>query len=182
MQLNTQNLGKVSVTVDEGYWDINKEYARLTIVEVKDKFATYISRKYVPEGIEITDKEYWMPFSSLSESIILDYNLFVKEYKDKLAQLVKDLDGFTDRVDNLEDIQDDLKRATCTNTNLAKEVANLRRDTQKVLCQTDCILKRLNLYIENLGFTQIGDGLIVRDETLFVKHITQTELKKLLSN
>lgn len=80
MQLQIENLGKVAVTVEQGYWDVNKDYDKLTIVEIKDNFATYISRKPVPAGTEVTNREYWIPFSSLKEEIVLAYNQWVEHY------------------------------------------------------------------------------------------------------
>lgn len=86
MELQTDNLGKVSVTIEKDYWDINKDYDKLTIVQVQDKYKTYISRKPVPAGAVLTDREYWIPFSSLKEDIILDYNAFTDKYgKDLIA-------------------------------------------------------------------------------------------------
>lgn len=110
MKLQIDNLGKVAITVDNNYWDINKDYDKLVIVEVKDKFSTYLSRKPVPSGTEITNREYWIPFSSLRENIILDYNAFVKEYGDIIKtvkeQNTKILNGLdADSLITLEDVQ-----------------------------------------------------------------------------
>lgn len=95
MELQTDNLGKVSVTIEKDYWDINKDYDKLTIVQVKDKFKTYISRKPVPAGAVLTDREYWIPFSSLKEDIILDYNAFTDKYGKDLTVIknhIKEID------------------------------------------------------------------------------------------
>ena len=58
------NLGKVSVTVSKEYWDIDKEYDRLTIVERQSTHTCFLSRKPVPAGISITNREYWIQFST----------------------------------------------------------------------------------------------------------------------
>lgn len=95
MELQTDNLGKVSVTIEKDYWDINKDYDKLTIVQVKDKFKTYISRKPVPAGAVLTDRKYWIPFSSLKEDIILDYNAFTDKYGKDLTVIknhIKEID------------------------------------------------------------------------------------------
>lgn len=95
MELQTDNLGKVSVTIEKDYWDINKDYDKLTIVQVKYKFKTYISRKPVPAGAVLTDREYWIPFSSLKEDIILDYNSFTDKYGKDLTVIknhIKEID------------------------------------------------------------------------------------------
>lgn len=73
MELFKESLGKVAVTVEKGYWDKNKHYDRLTVVEVAHEFRTYISRKPVPGNIDILNRDYWIPFSSLREEITEDY-------------------------------------------------------------------------------------------------------------
>lgn len=76
MIIQTEHLGKVSVTVEKDYHNINKCYDKLTIVEEENEFRTYISRKPVPNGVELTDRNYWIPFSSLERQIVIDYNKF----------------------------------------------------------------------------------------------------------
>lgn len=73
MELFKESLGKVAVTVSKGYWSKDKHYDRLTIVEVAHEYRTYISRKPVPGGIDILNRDYWIPFSSLREEITEDY-------------------------------------------------------------------------------------------------------------
>ena len=62
MQQYRKNLGKVSLTA-EGVWNRNKYYEILSIVYEEHTNHGFISRKYVPEGVDITNKEYWMPFN-----------------------------------------------------------------------------------------------------------------------
>lgn len=62
-----QYLGKVSFTCN-GEHDINKSYDRLCIVytlidEDENAIKSYISRKAVPVGINISNKEYWQPIN-----------------------------------------------------------------------------------------------------------------------
>ena len=63
MESNTKKLGKVSITVE-------KEYNKLVIVENQKTNTTYISRKPVPVGVDITDREYWTPIWGSSSSKI----------------------------------------------------------------------------------------------------------------
>lgn len=68
-----KELGKVRPTV-EGDWSIDKNYTLLSIVYDEVGNASYISRKDVPVGIQITNKEYWTRFSNTrvnSDSIVL---------------------------------------------------------------------------------------------------------------
>lgn len=87
MRLQIEKLGKVAVTVEQDYWSKDKDYDKLTIVQVKDAYATYISRKPVPAGIEITDRNYWIPFSSLQEEITINYNDFKATTSEELHNI-----------------------------------------------------------------------------------------------
>lgn len=51
------NLGKVSITV-HGVWE-DIDYDKLSLVYHKEKNASYISRKPVPKGTMISDRNYW---------------------------------------------------------------------------------------------------------------------------
>lgn len=89
MQTQINNLGKVSITVDKDYWDINNEYDRLTIVEVEHKYCTYLSRKDVPSGIDVSDRNYWIPFSSLTENVAED----IRNFKTEITDIVRELNN-----------------------------------------------------------------------------------------
>lgn len=80
MESIIKKLGKTSVTVEKDYHSSKKEYNKLTIVEEEGAFKTYLSRKPVPVGIELTNREYWIPFSGVLESIVFDYIKFKQEY------------------------------------------------------------------------------------------------------
>lgn len=67
MNTPIDKLGKVSITVEKHCWNILKDYDRLVIVERAGTKTTYLSRKPVPAGIDITDREYWIPFSKWNE-------------------------------------------------------------------------------------------------------------------
>lgn len=82
MRLSVDKLGKVAVTVEENYWSVEKDYDKLTIVEQEGVFGTFISRKPVPAGTVLTDRKYWIPFSSLKEEIVLQFNEIVNELRE----------------------------------------------------------------------------------------------------
>ena len=67
METQKEKLGKVSITVEEDYWDIKKVYKKLTIVERQSTGTTYLSRKPVPAGISISNRKYWIKFSKWSD-------------------------------------------------------------------------------------------------------------------
>ena len=115
MRLQIDKLGKVAITIEKDYWNINKDYDKLVIVEIKDIFATYISRKPVPAGTVITDRNYWIPFSSLKESIVINYNEFKDKYDKQIQEINKTLlsnvlkiQELVDSVKELQDIKKDL--------------------------------------------------------------------------
>ena len=99
MQLQKENLGKVAITIEEGYWDINKDYDKLTIVEKEGTFGTFISRKPVPAGVTLTDRKYWIPFSSLKEEILLNYNAFIAKYGDIIEEINNTIEDHTSTLD-----------------------------------------------------------------------------------
>lgn len=80
MRTVIDKLGKVAVTVEKDYWSNKKVYDKLTIVEKSGVFGTYISRKAVPAGTPLSNREYWIPFSSLKENLITDYNAFIDRF------------------------------------------------------------------------------------------------------
>ena len=82
MRLSVDKLGKVAITVEENYWSLEKDYDKLTIVEQEGVFGTFISRKPVPAGTVLTDRKYWIPFSSLKEEIVLQFNEIVNELRE----------------------------------------------------------------------------------------------------
>lgn len=63
MKSKIERLGKVSITVEKDYWSINKVYDRLTIVEIEETHTAYLSRKVVPIGVSIDNRNYWIRIS-----------------------------------------------------------------------------------------------------------------------
>jgi hypothetical protein len=57
-----KDLGKCSPTVADHDWNSNEAWERLTIIRANSN--NYISIKDVPIGIDVSDTEYWMPFSA----------------------------------------------------------------------------------------------------------------------
>lgn len=62
MQEYRKNLGKVSLTA-EGAWIKDKSFDILSIVYDEHTLHGFISKQYVPEGVDLYNKEYWMPFN-----------------------------------------------------------------------------------------------------------------------
>ena len=101
-------LGKVSCTVSKDYWSSEKDYDKLTIVEKEGVFGTFISRKPVLAGTPLTNREFWIPFSSVKESIVLDYNSFKDKYDKQLNDYKISLSDVISRLKTLEESKTDI--------------------------------------------------------------------------
>lgn len=62
MQEYRKNLGKVSLTA-EGAWTKDKSFDILSIVYDEHTLHGFISKQAVPKGVDLYNKEYWMPFN-----------------------------------------------------------------------------------------------------------------------
>lgn len=65
----SQYIGRRIVPVHGGVWDNSKNYEELTIVLHEASGDSYISRRPVPAGTVIDDKNYWMLYSLYSQQI-----------------------------------------------------------------------------------------------------------------
>lgn len=83
MKVKETYLGKVSITA-EGRWDKTKEYERLSLVYDTTTLESYISKIKVPANTEITNEDYWQPYSSFEKQLVIDYQDF---QADVLARL-----------------------------------------------------------------------------------------------
>ena len=101
-------LGKVSCTVSKDYWSSEKDYDKLTIVEKEGEFGTFISRKPVLAGTPLTNRDFWIPFSSVKESIVLDYNSFKDKYDKQLNDYKISLSDVISRLKTLEESKTDI--------------------------------------------------------------------------
>lgn len=96
MEIKKECLGKVAITIEKDYHNSNRAYDKLVIVEKEGAYKTYISRKAVPADTPITDREYWLPFSSLAEELQLDYNRYKSKLEIELRELKERFDSFSD--------------------------------------------------------------------------------------
>lgn len=76
-------IGSRYIAKIEDEWDISKSYENFSIV-FKDNIA-YISKKNVPNGIELDNKEYWVKCFNLINinSKLADIEKRLKELEDK---------------------------------------------------------------------------------------------------
>lgn len=66
-------------------WDNTKSYEPLTVVKYQG--ASYVSRQSVPEGVELSNNNYWLLWA--------DYNAQLEQYRQEVL-------AFDERIDNLE--------------------------------------------------------------------------------
>lgn len=156
MKLKTENLGKVAITISKDYWDISKDYDKLTIVPYKDSndakvnstFATYISRQPVPAGTMLTNTNYWIPFSSVKEELAIDY----KQYKDIINEIVNQANTNSieakDTSAGIVLAMNDFTIATNTNINNFKDTVNTNYSNF-----IDAINNTINSFINNTNIS-----------------------------
>lgn len=77
-------LGKVSISA-EGVWDRNKEYEKLCLVYREVDNYSFLSKKYVPKGTDLSNTEYWQKVG-------------VGGYKDNNIIVISDIDPSTGEV------------------------------------------------------------------------------------
>jgi hypothetical protein len=87
IDLIIKQLGKVRLTCN-GKHDVSKSYDDLCLVH-NGKLASYISRKKVPAGIELTNEEYWQPVADLNGDVKEDYEGF----KAEVLQLISNINS-----------------------------------------------------------------------------------------
>ena len=94
-----KKLGKVAVTVEKESWKDYKDYDRLVIVRKGN--ITYITRKPVPAGTNVSNTEYYLPLgypegggSSIDDTIINEIETSVQESASNIDTLTELLNGF----------------------------------------------------------------------------------------
>lgn len=172
MQLQIDKLGKVSITIEESYWDINKDYDKLTVVEKEGTFGTYISRKPVPAGSLLTDRTYWIPFSSLKEDIVLDYAEFTAKYGKELIAVKDHMSEIDEQIAILNKLNENTNEAIST-ANKAIDVATTAINSAKeALNEAENIIATNKKYTDKLD--GVGNNVIINDN-VYLGTSTKTE-------
>lgn len=92
----SEYIGRRIVPVHGGVWDGGKDYEELTIVLYEASGDSYISRRPVPAGTVIGDKNYWMLYSLYSQQIANA----VKEMQETDAAVRAELSAAESRMEN----------------------------------------------------------------------------------
>ena len=152
MKIVKECLGKVAVTVEKDYWKLNKTYDRLVIVELKNQFKTFISRKPVPAGTLITDRDYWIPFSSLTEEITTQYNALLTK--------TEAIEAWYDQLNTK------VNQVNTTIQTIYSSVNDIRKS-----------IKAIDEYIKNISSTGGGDSNMIFDPILNIPKWLDSEDK-----
>lgn len=164
MKGKIEKLGKVSITVEKDYWDKNKAYNRLTIVERQGTRTAYLSRKAVPIGIDITDRNYWITISKWAD---IPYEI-VQEFGDspelvisqKVVTLkVNELQGLIDNINEIIGEGGSIDERIAVETSRAQVAEELLREAYESLSQTQVIPKTAE---EWTSMTSWEEGVIYR--------------------
>lgn len=122
MKTVVEYLGKVSITVEEEEWSIDKAYDRLTIISSENSI--YISKTAVPKGIELTNTKYWK-FLIKSENVEED----IKQIRRELSVIEEDVRTLDGKVDELElSLRHDINEILLQIVNLLKDVTALKQN------------------------------------------------------
>ena len=88
-------------------WDSSLSYEPLTVV--KNQGSSYVSRQYVPEGVAITNEDYWILWA--------DFNAQLEQYRAEVQQ-------FDGRITaNADAIADEAEARAAADTTLAGDIA-----------------------------------------------------------
>ena len=92
MKENIDYLGNIGIVVED--WDINNSYRPRTITTDYSSWISYISRKPVPPGIELTDTEYWKPITRLEAELAFNYEKFKRDINEHMHSLETQMASF----------------------------------------------------------------------------------------
>lgn len=131
-------IGKRIVPVHCGKWEKNRSYEMLSIVLDEISGDSYIARRMVPAGTDISDTYYWMLHSLFSQQI--------KDMSDQLAateeRISEDNRSTRDHVDeSLQETTRDLtERVTNAQTAMTQQKASFDATAQQLNTRMDAVL------------------------------------------
>lgn len=155
IDLIIKQLGKVRLTCN-GKHDVSKSYDDLCLVH-NGKLASYISRKKVPAGIELTNEEYWQPVADLNGDVKEDYEGF----KAEVLQLISNINSkvatgriVVNTIDVLNTIMSGLVLTPASGNQF---------ETNQRYSSSDTLIQLINKFIQNSGY---NDFRIVHSTTI----------------
>lgn len=95
--------GEAEVKIVADDWTSDRTYGKFNIVYVPNSSYWYISLTFVPRDIDITNPNYWMPFISFKEEILLDYEGFLSKTRGTSLSKIKNIDGYRADIEGIDD-------------------------------------------------------------------------------
>ena len=128
----SQYIGRRIVPLHGGVWDGGKDYEELTIVLNEASGDSYISRRPVPAGTAIGDKNYWMQYSIWSAQV----TEALKEMRETDAAVREELSATENRMENRVVSAENLTNANKSELNERMDGIDKRLDAN-VAASTD---------------------------------------------
>lgn len=128
----------VPVFADPIQWDSTLKYEPLTVVT--NEGASYVSRRYVPEGIQLDNTDYWVLWA--------DFNAQLQHY-------INVVEAFDGRIDDLEDNFPITSAQIQNNTITSEKIASHTI--------TDANIEQKHMVLIGDSFTKTGYGLQMSD-------------------
>lgn len=152
MKSKIEGLGKVSITVEKDYWDKNKAYNRLTIVERQGTSTAYLSRKVVPIGVDITNRNYWITISKWAD---IPYEI-VQEFGDS-TELVISQKVVTLKVNELQELIDNINEIIGEGGSIDERIATAKSELIDGATEEGDTLKKLEDRLSDVE-ESVGEG------------------------
>lgn len=173
MKSKIEKLGKVSITVEKDYWDKNKAYNRLTIVERQGTSTTYLSRKVVPIGIDITDRNYWITISKWAD---IPYEI-VQEFGDS-PEVVISQKIITLKVNELQELINNINTIIGEGGSIDERIAAVKSELINGASEEGDTLKKIEDRLSNVE-ESVGEGGSVDERIAIEANRAQAEEKLL---
>lgn len=122
MKLQIDDLGNVGIIVED--WNIGRSYKPRTLTTDYSTWITYISRKAVPAGIELTNIGYWKPIARLSKDLAFDYQKFKESVNNEVSNLASTIVSFGNRIDDLYNQMQSFLETASGGTAISKNYGN----------------------------------------------------------
>ena len=152
MSLSGKNVyvgNRYAPVLDDTGWDNTKKYEPLTIIQYQGD--SYVSRTWVPEGVDITNKDYWYSIGV--------YNAQVASYKKRVEDVENQYNTINTKVET----------NTTSITDINEDITELNNHFNEVVAAkenyTDLKTKLANIgvYKNVKDYGAVGDG--VADDT-----------------
>ena len=153
-------IGNRIVPRHDGVWDKTKTYEPLTIVLEESTGDSYISRREVPAGTQLSQENYWAMCSRFSEQMAL----FRENTENDVAELRKDTASEVASLRKLtaQDVADITQKVDAANSAVAANKAEMDKATENLQARIDANIKASTSknanYAQELVDTRVDDN------------------------